>query len=333
MNMYNYKQKYKYYKYKYLQLAGAESDATFVPPESATTDFLLELKKINGFGLLNWHKSVALNDWEGVTLDDKGRLVGLQLLGLFIKVLPESIGELYNLSYLDLSNNSLTTLPESLFNLSNLKYLDCSNNRLKRVPDSIRNLESLEHLLLDHCFGGTIHGSINVLPETIGELTKLKTLGIGSNRLDILPDFIGNLDNLEVLRADNNGLTILPDFIEKLQNLQSLDMDSNRLTTLPDSLCNLSNLHTLSFMNNRLISLPDNLGNLTSLTTLDLNSNRLTNLPLSFAVNINGRLALRPMNKIRLENNPWRSSSSYFVLSDTNTGVEHAPSMFSDEDY
>ena len=336
--------------------------ATFLPAKSET-DILLELKKLTNYPL-NWHKDAALNDWEGVTLDDTGRLVGLQLAGLYFQVLPESIGELYYLSTLILSNNSLATLPESIFNLSNLKYLDCSNNKLKRLPDSIGNLKNLEVLKLDNCFSAQRHSnpnrlnlpiltSPNVLPETIGKLTKLKTLSIGSNNLYRLPDSIGDLYNLEVLY-----------------------LDSNHLDILPDSICNLRNLHTLSIEHNSLRALPSNFGHLTSLTTLFLNNNRLTTLPVSFTVNRNGMLELPDLETITYDNNPWSSSTRIILESyggvreirnpttnqnqtntvvnetntvdnetntvdnetntvdnETNTGEELAPSMFGDDDY
>lgn len=44
--------------------------------------------------------------------------------------LPESIGNLTNLTELRLRANQLTSLPESIGNLTNLTYLDLDNNQL-----------------------------------------------------------------------------------------------------------------------------------------------------------------------------------------------------------
>ena len=58
--------------------------------------------------------------------------------------LPESIGNLKNLTILVLLYNKLVTIPESIGNLTNLTYLDLGNNRLVSLPDSIGKLDKLE---------------------------------------------------------------------------------------------------------------------------------------------------------------------------------------------
>jgi Leucine-rich repeat (LRR) protein len=54
--------------------------------------------------------------------------------------LPESIGKLQNLEYLDLKDNQITSLPESISNLQKLYTLNLSGNaNLTNLPESIVN--------------------------------------------------------------------------------------------------------------------------------------------------------------------------------------------------
>ena len=57
--------------------------------------------------------------------------------------LPESIGQLANLTLLYLDENKLTSLPESIGNLTNLTWLNLRRNQLTRLPESIGNLKNL----------------------------------------------------------------------------------------------------------------------------------------------------------------------------------------------
>jgi Leucine-rich repeat (LRR) protein len=54
--------------------------------------------------------------------------------------LPDSIGNLQNLTSLDLSDNNLKSLPDSIGELQNLTSLSLSENDLKWLPESIKKL-------------------------------------------------------------------------------------------------------------------------------------------------------------------------------------------------
>jgi len=58
-----------------------------------------------------------------------------------LTALPESLGNLANLRYLDLRANKLVNLPASLGELTNLEKLDLRWNKLLSLPAWIRRLE------------------------------------------------------------------------------------------------------------------------------------------------------------------------------------------------
>jgi internalin A len=62
--------------------------------------------------------------------------------------LPESIGQLTQLQYLDLFNNQLTEIPESIGQLTQLQLLDFSFNQLTQLPEFLLHLASLKELYL-----------------------------------------------------------------------------------------------------------------------------------------------------------------------------------------
>jgi leucine-rich repeat protein SHOC2 len=119
-----------------------------------------------------------------------------------IKVLPDSIGNLDNLTYLNLRDNQLTSLPETIGNLSKLTDLDLLGNQLTS------------------------------LPESIGNLTRLTSLCLSCDRLNTLPKSIGNLSSLSKLILDSSELSILPDNLNKIANLEELFIESNYFTDL-----------------------------------------------------------------------------------------------------
>ncbi len=80
----------------------------------------------------NWLTSAPLNEWDGVTADDEGRITELDLSNNGLDgALPAGIALLAHLTDLNLADNSLSgTIPSELGNLDKLKVLDISDNGL-----------------------------------------------------------------------------------------------------------------------------------------------------------------------------------------------------------
>ncbi|XXG41056.1 hypothetical protein AAC387_Pa01g1610 [Persea americana] len=134
-----------------------------------------------------------------------------------ITELPESIGDLLQLRYLDLSDAKIERLPKSttrLYNLQTLKLTGC--NKLAEVPELIGDLLQLRYLSL-YCT------DIVRLPKSTTRLYNLQTLDLsGCQRLVELPSDWSNLVNLRHLRLSCFTSVSIPPRIGTLKGLQTL---------------------------------------------------------------------------------------------------------------
>lgn len=99
------------------------------------------------------------------------RLRVLSLCAYWILQLPNDIGELKHLRYLEFSRTAIEVLPESVSTLYNLQTLILERcYRLKKLFPDIGNLTNLRHLKNSHS------NLFEEMPLRIGKLTSLRTL-------------------------------------------------------------------------------------------------------------------------------------------------------------
>ncbi|GEM_PF-912173 len=225
----------------------------------------------------NWLTDAPLGIWYGVTTNDSGRVIELDLsFNQLTGTIPPELGGLTQLMKLGLYLNKLSgTIPPELGKLTNLEGLYLWENELNgSISSELGKLTSLVWLRLSH---NELTGTI---PPELGSLTNLIWLDLGDNELSgAIPSELGRLTNLEELDLWDNELSgTIPVELGNLDNLERLSLSKNQLSgTIPLELGNLSNLESLVLSENRLRgTIPIALGKLTQLRWLLLSDNELS---------------------------------------------------------
>ncbi|KAF9661576.1 hypothetical protein SADUNF_Sadunf19G0083200 [Salix dunnii] len=234
-----------------------------------------------------------------------GNLTELLALGLgmneyHVGEIPESIGNLKNLTWLFLADSYLRgEIPESIFELENLQTLDLSRNKISgQFPKSISKLRKLTKIEL---FYNNLTGEI---PPELANLTLLQEFDVSSNQLyGKLPEGIGNLKSLTVFQGyqnnfsgeipagfgemrhligfslyQNNFSGEFPANFGRFSPLNSIDISENQFSgSFPRFLCESKQLQYLLALGNRFSGeLPDSYAECKTLRRFRVNKNHLT---------------------------------------------------------
>ncbi|KAJ1410272.1 Leucine-rich repeat, typical subtype [Sesbania bispinosa] len=232
-----------------------------------------------------------------------------------LRSLPDSIGLLSSLEYLNLSGSNVEILSPNIKNLLMLKELRLDNcNKLMslpKLPPSLKMLAaykctqlinasnicldglwSLTWLELENCY------NLQELPDNIGLLSSLQILDLRGTKVEILSPNIKNLLMLEMLKLDNcKKLVSLPELPSSLRILRLSNCTQlNASNICFDGLQSLTSLNLNNCCN--LGALPDNIGLLSSLEYLNLSGSNVEILP----PNIKNLLMLKELCHCQMAN-------------------------------
>jgi Leucine-rich repeat (LRR) protein len=138
-----------------------------------------------------------------------------------ISTIPDQIGFLDSLSWLELENNIIETIPGTIGGLIKLEYLQLYNNRLTYLPKSIGYLKNLRELYIHN-------NSLDTLAFNFTELTSLRIFWVENNNLSSLPQTLcslissGSLPNSTFYYYWNNICTQ-----EDACNMSNMNFDEN----------------------------------------------------------------------------------------------------------
>ncbi len=249
----------------------------------------------------------------------RDRVTELDLQSLELTIIPDSIGNLVDLTSLNLYGNNLTILPESIGSLSKLVELSLGNNQLTSLPTSISKLTNLVSLALSY-------NQFIILPEYIAHLASLTRLYLNQNKLTSLPDNIGSLAKLTELYINDNpwidlsNLHCIPnlkrvyyfganlphrywthrdnwkaEWLLNEHNYQIINALAKQMTyevildeltlfapdLIPLDVTDNKKIFKLYLADRELTTLSESVGRINCLTELDLENNQLTGLPKS----------------------------------------------------
>jgi EIX receptor 1/2 len=198
-------------------------------------------------------------------------------------ILPEFIGSLTKLQYLNLSYNSFSgTIPQRFGNLSSLISLDLSWNHYGLIEDHnldwLFNLSSLKHLNMS---GVNLSKVVN-WPDKVNMLPSLLDLSLQSCQLSMpIPHVLFNANSSSPLLSLDLSSNHLNSSISKafrhMTALVHLNLSSNKFEgiMIPQTLENLHNLQVLDLSNNSISGEVPDLSKLTFLSELYLSKNLL----------------------------------------------------------
>lgn len=175
--------------------------------------------------------------------------------------------------YMAVSTNLEYIFPEMCVGWYELTALILQGNNLRYLPQNIGCLHNLTILEINA-------PCLELLPDSLCQLTKLEYFILGKSQVSALPNEIGNLNQLFALKVENSQLRSLPESIKELTCLQYLCLEYNQLETLPFEIGSLINLKMLDVRHNRKLSaIPESVGNLIHLEELCLDDTGITELP------------------------------------------------------
>ena len=147
---------------------------------------------------------------------------------IFIE-LPNSLGDLQNLTWIMVHHNRLEELPETLGGLQNLTRIDLESNRLDSLPDSLGNLPNLKALLVSN-------NRLKSLPNSLIGLKSLLRLDVSNNRLHDLPRDLASLPNLGIMEVYDNYFLSDSEFFQSLPKRVCVNGIENQGTPAPSAI-------------------------------------------------------------------------------------------------
>ncbi|KAK4378998.1 hypothetical protein RND71_000860 [Anisodus tanguticus] len=254
--------------------------------------------------LVKWNQRIDCCQWQGVTCNDEGQVIGLDLTNeLFSgREVPRKIFQVPTLQTIDSSVNEMLggSLPEFPSNGS-LQTLVLSVTKFSgSLPKSIENLRMLSRVEIRACnFTGLI-------PTSMENLTHLVHLDFDLNSFTGSFLYFKLSKNLTYINSARNKLTGISSDWQGLDNLEHLDLSNNSIAGLiPASLFYLPSLSELDGQITELQNVNS------PLDDLDLSANKLEgpipeflfglhdllSLSLSFN-NFNGTVQLKKFTKL-----------------------------------
>ncbi|KAL7713052.1 Villin [Entamoeba marina] len=146
------------------------------------------------------------------------------------------------LERLHMGKNNITIIPDTLGDCQQLTYLNLSLNQIVEIPPMLNNLTGLKQLIL---FGNKIKQIPNL------SNCPLTLLNLADNEITTFPLGL-NCISLQKLYLDNNNIHTIPNDISKLVTLRELTLGSNTIEELPIELTKLISLKSLDIASNDL---------------------------------------------------------------------------------
>ncbi|PHT41167.1 hypothetical protein CQW23_20021 [Capsicum baccatum] len=257
--------------------------------------------------LAKWDETVDCCEWQGVTCNGAGQVIGLDLNHEWFSGNIDPLASLKYLSVIRLDDNYLPShLPDFFAEFTNLTVLSLSSCNLTGVPQKIFQVPTMHTIDLSNNL--RLHGTLPEFPSN----GSLETLRLSWTKFSgSLPESIGNLRMLSdvsfyacnftaVQKSHLRKEMSLPSSICKATDLEVLDLSSNSLDgSIPECLAEQSLMVLHLGGNNLRGNIPGNFSEECRLESIDLSYNHLEGkIPQSLSNCSNLKLLNVERNKI-----------------------------------
>ncbi|GMI07393.1 hypothetical protein TrLO_g7578 [Triparma laevis f. longispina] len=199
------------------------------------------LKNGSGDNIFNWWY-VTVDESLGRVTELRWERAGLQ------GHIPEEIGNLGQLKWIGLGQNSLTgSIPEGIGKLKNLTELRLFENSLAgEIPKEIGGCKNLEVLMMGNN-GEAKQGLSGAIPDKLCDCEELRLLSLKNNNLSgEIPESLGNCTQLEEIHLNGNDIAgSIPAWLGNCKKLIKLNLQENNSafsTMVPDEVERLTKL-------------------------------------------------------------------------------------------
>lgn len=169
----------------------------------------------------------------------------IYLAGCNLKSVPATLPDCHRLSYVNLSDNQLTTIPDQIFMLSELTELTLTKNKIKSLPSEIQSASKLQVLVVSQ-------NELTEVPAAINTLPSLIYLDLSKNKLKRLPEDFFNSKTLKEVNLLGNEINVIPSSIGDATELEVLNLEFNKLRDIPLEIARLTQLRELRLTGNNL---------------------------------------------------------------------------------
>ena len=194
---------------------------------------------------------------------------------------PKSICQLSFLEYLNLRGLKIEYLPESLYELEKLKLLDVSDNNFNRIPEVLLKIVK-KNIAEKYCNKGVKKSESILL--ALFEILKGQKLIRAKNDDNVLDweqvvhykiNDMGNVIGIYI-KEESSNISIIPEIICSLRELRERELLNSRIKEIPNCLFSIEKIEYLDLNGNLISEIPRNLQDLKNLKYFDLEDNNIS---------------------------------------------------------